>query len=258
LSLFLDKLLPVFVFPLGAAILLGVAALVLSLARYRRLASLVLASDLAVLWLAATPIFADWLTFRLESQYPPRRIEDLPAADVVVLLGGVLGQPLPPRMTSDLGDPADRILHAWRLLRADKANFILISAGNVPWQSAVAPEAKLIADLLIELGAPESGLVLETESRNTRENAVNAAAIFRERGWRTGLLVTSGAHMPRALATFRTAGLDVRPASTDVGARLPLYDSALDFLPDAGALARTTSAVRELIGLAVYQYRRWA
>jgi hypothetical protein len=57
---------------------------------------------------------------------------------------------------------ADRILH-----RAGKAPLIVISAGNLPWPPAVAPESQLIADLLVELGVPRSAMILESGSRNT-------------------------------------------------------------------------------------------
>ena len=167
---------------------------------------MLLASALVALWIAATPIFANWLTFRLESQFPSISVEMLPESDVVIVLGGVLGQPFPPRIAADFGDPADRIMHALRIYRAGKSRLILIAAGNLPWQSALVPEARLIADLLIELGVPRSALILEPESGTTRENAVNSAAIFRKNGWRNGLLVTSGTHMPRALAAFKKAG----------------------------------------------------
>jgi uncharacterized SAM-binding protein YcdF (DUF218 family) len=100
--------------------------------------------------------------------------------------------------------------------------------------------------------------VLETESRNTRENAINAARIVGERGWRTGLIVTSAVHMPRAVATFRRAGLDFLPAVTDIRAVPPFYHSPLDLLPDAEALAASTLAIKEWLGLIVYRYRSWA
>ena len=120
------------------------------------------------------------------------------------------------------------------------------------------PQAELIADFLVELGVPRTALILETASRNTRESAVNTAAIFKEHGWRTGLLVTSGAHMPRALAAFQKLGLDVTPAATDIHAR-PLKSVGLfDLLPDAEALVRTTSAIKEMIGLSIYSLRGWA
>ena len=116
----------------------------------------------------------------------------------------------------------------------------------------------MIADLLAELGTPRSALILETKSRNTRENAINTAAIFKDNGWRQGLLVTSGAHMPRALAAFQKVGLDVTPAATDIHAGPGQSVSLIDVLPDAAALARTTSAIKEIIGLCVYRYRGWA
>ena len=257
-ALFLTKLIPLFIYPLGAAITVSAIALALSFTNWRRIGQGLLGFTLIALWIAATPVFADWLTWRLESQFPPVSIETLPQSDVVILLGGILGQPLPPRIAADLGDPADRIMHALRIYRANKAPFIVISGGNLPWQEAVVPESQLIADLLVELGVSRSSLVLEAGSRNTRENAVNTAAIFKQHGWRTGLLVTSGAHMPRALAAFQKLGLDVTPAATDIHARPLQFVGLLDLLPEAGALARTTSAIKEMIGLRLYRFRGWA
>jgi uncharacterized SAM-binding protein YcdF (DUF218 family) len=240
------------------AFLLGLAAFGFSFTRFRRLARISLAVSLAVIWIGSTPAFANWLISRLEAEYPPVPIELLPKADVAIVLGGAVGQPLPPRLAADLGVAADRVLHAARLLRAGKVDHILVAAGNLPWLPAAASEAELIRDLLVEFGVPDEVIVLETESRNTRENAVNAATIFRQRGWQSGLLVTSGAHMPRALAVFRRAGLAVTPAATDIQATYPLYNSSLDLLPDAWALVTTTAAIKEWLGLNVYRYRGWA
>jgi uncharacterized SAM-binding protein YcdF (DUF218 family) len=147
---------------------------------------------------------------------------------------------------------------ALRIYRANKAPLIVISGGNLPWQEAVVSESQLIADLLVELGVSRSSLVLEPGSRNTRENAVNTATLFKQHGWRTGLLVTSGAHMPRALAAFQKLGLDVTPAATDIYARPLQFVSLVDILPQAGALARTTSAIKEMAGLCLYRFRGWA
>jgi uncharacterized SAM-binding protein YcdF (DUF218 family) len=255
--LFLTKLLPAFVYPLGAALLGSSAALALSFTRLRGLWRYVLAASILALWIASTPAFSNWFSSQLEAQYPPPPLETLPQADTVVLLGGALGQPLPPRTTSDLSEASDRIIQAWRLYRMGKAPRILISGGNLPWQAAAVPEAELIAELLVELGVPREALVLETASRNTRENALNSAALFARHGWLTGLLVTSGAHMPRALGAFRKAGLDLTPASTDIQAAGPNYQSVLDLLPDAAALAKTTAGVKELIGSIVYTWRGW-
>ena len=257
MSLFLDKLLAIFVYPLGAALLFGSVALALSFTRYRKLARFVLALTVIGLWIAATPLFSHWLVAQLEAQYPPQPIANLPEVDAVILLGGFLQQPLPSRLSPDLTAAADRALEAVRLYKAGKAPRILVAAGTLFWQPAVAPEAELIADLLVELGVPRSDLVLETQSQNTHENAINAARIFAANGWATGLLVTSGAHMPRALAAFRRAGLNVAPAATDVDALTTDVGGVFRFLPAADALERTTTAVKEIVGGLVYRSRGW-
>ena len=254
MTLFLSKLLPVFAYPLGLAILLGVFAVLYG----RRVGRVALALALVLLWAASMPVSSNWLLGQLEAEYPPGSIETLPHADVAIVLGGSLGQPLPPRVTSDLSEAADRILYAARLFRAGKVDGILVTGGNLPWQAAVKPESQLVTDLLVEFGVRPDAIVQDADSRNTHENAVNSAAIMHAHSWRSALLVTSGAHMPRALAAFRHVGLNVIPAATDIRVVYPLYTSALDFLPDAGALAQTTQAIKEWIGLAVYRARGWA
>jgi uncharacterized SAM-binding protein YcdF (DUF218 family) len=110
---------------------------------------------------------------------------------------------------------------------------------------------------LVELGVPRSALILDTKSRNTRENAVNTAAIFKVRGWRSGILVTSAAHMPRALAAFQRVGLSVVPATTGVRAGPTEFDG-LDLQMSNEARRRTTEAIKEILGLLVYRLLGWA
>jgi uncharacterized SAM-binding protein YcdF (DUF218 family) len=63
--------------------------------------------------------------------------------------------------------------------------------------------------------------------------------------------------MPRALAAFERVGIRAVPVPTDfhVGGG---GDTVLDFLPDVEALGRTTSVVREWLGLLYYRLRGWA
>src|SRR3546814_14992278 len=49
----------------------------------------------------------------------------------------------------------------------------------------------------------------EAQSRNTAENARLTAALVGQGDGRPWLLVTSAWHMPRAVASFRAAGLEV-------------------------------------------------
>src|SRR5262249_22449780 len=106
--------------------------------------------------------------------------------------------------------------------------------------------------LLLEFGVPPAALILDTKSRNTRENAVNTAAIFKARGWRSGILVTSAAHMPRALAAFQQVGLNVVPATPGIQAGLTQFHGRLDLRVNNEAFQRTTQAIKEMVGLLIY------
>ncbi len=256
--LFLSKLLPVFVYPLGLAIVIGLATLVLMLLRFFRTAAVLLALGIALLWLGSTPLIANWLYASLEEEYPAVAIASLPKADIAIVLGGILGQPTPPREAPVASPTYDRLLQTARIYRAGKVATILVSGGNLPWASGFVPEAELIADLLVELGVPRDAIVLETNSANTHENAVNSSALMREKNWRTALLVTSAAHMPRAIASFQRAGVNPIPAPADVEVTYPIFENVLDLIPDAGALKRTSDALKEYLGLLAYRAAGWA
>ena len=255
MELYLSKILPIFVYPVGLTLCLALFAGLCSLWRWRRLARFSLFLAVAILWIAATPAVGEFLYRQLERQYPPLAIADTPAADAAILLGGVLRPPLLLRQTADLNDAIDRVVQAARLYRAGKVQWILIAAGNLPWSRASRSEAEWIADLLIEWGIPRTALLLDTASRNTAENAAYARALMLQHGLRTGLLVTSAGHMPRALALFQGVGIDVTPCATDLRAAGDQQGTVFYWLPDVTALELTTLAIREWLGIMVNRFR---
>jgi uncharacterized SAM-binding protein YcdF (DUF218 family) len=157
----------------------------------------------------------------------------------------------------DLSDAADRVLHASRLYRAGKAPVVLISGGGIPWLGSEIPEAGSIQTLLEEWGVPGASIIAEAASRNTYENAVLSKQVLAQHGLQRVLLVTSALHMPRALATFKSAGIDAVPAATDFIVTYKDRRTAIDFLPDAVALSRTTYAIKEYVGYAYYWWKGW-
>lgn len=62
-------------------------------------------------------------------------------------------------------------------------------------------------DLALQSGIAETSLIIEDASRTTLENAVNAAAILSDNGWRKAVVVTDALHLPRSLMTFRGVGI---------------------------------------------------
>ena len=255
---YLSKILPLFVMPLSIALMLGVLAILLLRYEKRLWAMALLSVSVVLLWVASTPIVAMSLYRQLESAHPPVAVEDLPGGgDCIVLLGGAVGPPMPPRVDIEFNEAVDRVYQTAKLYRAGKARVVIVTAGNQPWSESRWAEAELIRELLMEWGVPDSAVMLEGSSRNTRENALYSKNIIDAQQCQSTLLVTSAAHMPRAVASFRSAGVEVFPVSTDVRVADTGRLGVGSFIPSAHALAMTSDAVREWVGRWYYSYKGW-
>jgi uncharacterized SAM-binding protein YcdF (DUF218 family) len=254
---YLSKILPVFVMPISLVLILALVALMLLRRDRKRAAAGFVVAAMAVLWFASTPIVAQKFYRNLEARYPPLPLAQVPEAGCIVLLGGALSPALAPRVDVELSESVDRVYKAAQLYRAGKAKYVVATAGNQPWSLSPWAEADLLRDLLMEWGVAKEDIFLEGSSRNTRENAVYSKNVIDSIHCETALLVTSAAHMPRAVAAFQAVGVSIVPVSTDVRVVDAGQPAALDFLPNAGALAMTSEAIREWIGSAVYRLQGW-
>ena len=192
------------------------------------------------------PMSAYYLVSYLESAYPPPAISAVPHAQAIVVLGGNLSPAQAGFPYENLYSSADRMWHAARLYKAGKAPIILLS-GGADLTVVNESEAKAMARFITDLGVTESALLLEERSRTTSENAAFSAAILKTHQIDHILLVTSATHVLRATRLFRAQGLEVEPIAIDHEATSPPH-GALAYLPDAGALASSASAFKELAG----------
>ncbi|WP_446011536.1 YdcF family protein [Candidatus Electrothrix sp.] len=244
----LTKLLPLPVYPLGMGIGLIVVSFIFLRGNRKWIAGLTLLLSVIVLWGASTQKTAELVMHSLERHYPPVAVQDTPKAEAIVVLGGVTRGMVPGNGLTDLSGGVDRIVHAARLFKAEKAPLLVLSGGNAPGYRS---EAEDMADILQLMDIPADKMLLETKSRNTQQNALYCQEIFQQRGIRNILLVTSASHMRRAEAIFNGIGVFVIPAATDyqLVERAPSF---LDWLPQAGALEMTTKGIKEYIGYWVY------
>ena len=81
---------------------------------------------------------------------------------------------------------------------------IVVACGGLRWDGI--SEADAIAELLQESGVPNAKIVRERESRDTFENAAEAAKILADK---PTVLVTCTWHLPRARLLFERAGVKV-------------------------------------------------
>lgn len=235
--------------PNTLALLLALLGAVL-LVRGRRLGRWPLALGLG--WFAAVfalPLAA-LLTLPLEERFP--RPPAPAAVSGILVLGGAVEQAL----TEAHGIPAlngaaERMTEAVALARRFPAARVVFTGGS----SAILPggptEAETARRLFADLGLPPERLILESESRNTHENAVLTHRLVRPAPGETWLLVTSASHMPRAVGCFRAAGWQVTawPVNYTTG-----RDPALWWhWPFPSRLNQAEWALREWVGLVAYR-----
>lgn len=260
--LFLSKLLPLLLYPLGLACLLMIVSLVLLWRRSRWTPVPILVALIALL-LGSNGWVSNGLVQSLEWQHLPPT--ELPTAEAIVILGGVTKSASPPRPAVDLSEEGDRVFYGGQLYREGKAPLVITSGGRIDWRGAGSPESADMAAILEILGVPKSAILQDPASLNTYQNAVNVRKILEDRKIRRVLLVTSAMHMPRSLLIFKRQKIEAIPAPTDFSvteAELREPSSSwqavlLNLFPDADRLQKSTRALKEYIGIGVYRLRGW-
>ena len=138
----------------------------------------------------------------------------------VVVLGGAFHSEKVWRSRGQvqLTEAAERMTQAVVLLR-QYPHLQLIYTGSEGCRGAdpagIVVGAPQTARFFADMGVPPSRMILEGDSTNTYENATFTAVLPEVDVRQPWLLLTSAAHMPRALATFRKAGWNVMPYPVD-------------------------------------------
>jgi len=91
--------------------------------------------------------------------------------------------------------------------------------------------------------------ILETDSLNTYQNAVNTAILVRNSGWRRVLLVTSETHLLRSYAVFSAENVEVAGM---LAANNTTEISISDVVPSMTAFGIWRQSLKEYIGICWY------
>jgi uncharacterized SAM-binding protein YcdF (DUF218 family) len=173
-----------------------------------------------------------------------------PAVDAIILLGGGVMEGVPDISGTSIpsSDMVVRIVDTVRLYKKYGLP-VVVSGGNV---AGKVKEAVVAKRFLIDLGVKEKDIIPEDSSRDTVENALFVKEIFRIKGYKKGLLLTSAYHIRRSEFLFKKAGLDVYPHSCGITAGKSVELTLYDFLPSIGCLNQTAVTLKEAIGLLFY------
>ena len=249
--LYLHKILPALVLPLGLCILLLGAAL------FWRKRILVLI-PLMILLLASNPVVSSFLLSRLENQFPKVEIVDCPNADAIVVLSGILGdkRSSPESLELNWGEAFDRFDAGVRLFQAGKARWLILTDPRLPWDnSGNSPEGRELSRAATERGVPAARILLLGPIGNTAEETTLVAREAKTRGWQQIILVTTAWHMPRAAYLSSIRNLKIIPYPVDFQTSAERgRTSWLSWVPSAKALAHTEIYFREILGQGYYRF----
>ncbi len=153
----------------------------------------------------------------------------------------------------NLNSSGDRLISTIELYKLYKIEKIIISGGNGELINNGMKEAEWSKKFLINMGVKIEDIILESNSRNTMENAKNTAKILGNKIFHKSLLITSAKHMKRAKLCFNQQNFNIDCYPTDnTNTNITLSFNYL-FLPSVDALEQWETLIHEWIGYLAYK-----
>ncbi len=247
----LVKYLELLILPPGGVVLLGVVGMLLYRIKARwGMAFMGLA--IGLLYLLSMPLFSGALMRSLETYpaLPASGLHTMGADAIVVLAGGRL-----PRQPEYDGDTVTdntlmRVRYgAWLKRRTQLP--LYVSGGSV--EKEEKPEAELMREVLQKEFNVEVNVV-ENKSKTTYENAKYTAELLKHNHHQKVFLVSTAAHLPRAVEAFQNFEVEVIPAPTVFTSKADDF-SFMYVLPQSYALRNSYYALHEWLGRLWYNLR---
>ncbi|MGH8025387.1 MAG: YdcF family protein [Pseudoxanthomonas sp.] len=151
---------------------------------------------LLALWLVGVASYIVWVGER--DQAAP--------ADAIIVLGAAAYDARPSPVF------AERIRHGIDLYQRGLSKHLIFTGGF--GRGARFSESQVAQRYALKHGVPPQAILIETQSRTTRQNLQQAAALMKARGFKRAIIVSDPLHMARALRLARELGIDALGSST--------------------------------------------
>ena len=184
----------------------------------------------------------------LKTSYPVplAKIIGEPSA-IIVLSSGASN-----RHTLD-GNSFNRLFEGFKLYKTYNVPVILSGGYAISTFSV----AKIMRNVLLEMGVKRSYIITEDKSNDTYQNALYVLKICKRRNFRQVILVTSAYYMPRAMFLFKSIkskenlnGIRIIPYPTDF--KTDKHYNIYSYIPQLGSLIISEEAMHEYIGYFYY------
>lgn len=152
---------------------------------------------LVLLWLLGVTAWIVWVGERDQAGH----------ADAIIVLGAAAYDAKPSPVFQE------RIRHGLDLYRAGYAP-LLIFTGGYGGSGARFAESQVARRYAMKEGIPDDAILIETASRNTAQNLVEAKRLMDQRGIGRVIIVSDPLHMARALRLAQALQIDALASST--------------------------------------------
>ncbi len=228
--------------PTAFVVLLGMLGAALAFTPYANWGRWIALPSVLILLLMLFGPLGHLLAVPLERRFPPPA--DLAPIDGIIVLGGAAGNMSGLRGHVTFNDSAERLTAPIELRR-------LFPDARLVFASNLA-EARLVRDFWRRIGLDRGDALYDQGSTNTYENARAVRALVAPKPGDRWLLVTSAAHMPRAVGVFRRQGFPVVPYPVDYRTTREAGAWRVSSQP-AKNLGLVEAALHEWLGLVAYR-----
>ena len=204
-----------------------------------------------VLVVSSNPIIGNYLMQKLEYPYVPVSINSLQKHDAIVVLS--MGGTKKVRTNSNTRYEivnASRFFSGVDLLKNNKADLLIFTAGQVPWSANRRPEGVVLREKAISFGISQTKIMVTQKVKNTFEESLAVKKLIPNNS--SIILVTSAFHMHRSKYLFERQGFRVTPFAVDFrisNAKISIFS----FLPTESAISKTSLFIRENLGRLYYK-----
>ena len=237
--------------PFNILWLMALAAFLLFLLNKRRYAGLTAAACGVWFLLISTPFLPGLMLTSLENRYEPLmtdQIKDPASGYCIVVLGGGHGfdDRLPANSLLSL-QALSRLTEGVRLHRQLPNSTLIFSGGS---ESGRTTQAEMLQKTALLLGVDKERTVLQSTPMNTTEEALAFYNQFEDSC--PVILVTSAAHMHRAMGAFRHQSIEPVPSPTHFRIKRDPFGSG-SWIPSVTHISNFRVAMREYAAL----FRDW-
>jgi uncharacterized SAM-binding protein YcdF (DUF218 family) len=169
-----------------------------------------------------------------------------------IVLGGMAG--VNNKGSWLFGNGVERFIAAEELYHQKIIQKIIVTGGSGDLLNQTYKEAPFIKDELIASGVKDSDIIIESNSKNTYENAIFTKQILDSLKLKPPyLLITSALHMPRSERVFQKAKLDAIPYPCYFSIESSKNSLKRIFIPNLSRFYDWSLIFKEWLGIAAYQ-----